>query len=115
MKELLVFLACMGICSSVQAQLLPAPHQQNPDWTLQKVEALNGVGIATVPPPATDGMPNAMQKSIQSIGNHRYVWDARQQLAYQWRSRAGEMAPDKLVTVREDRTGAVYTYARKSK
>ncbi|UOR04073.1 hypothetical protein MUN82_14095 [Hymenobacter aerilatus] len=115
MKRLLFILAAFGIASAAQAQLLPTPHQQNPDWTLQKVEAQNSAGIAAAPPPATDAMPNAMQKSIASAGNHRRVWDAQRQLAYEWMSRPDEMAPDKLVLVREQRTGAVYTYARKAK
>ncbi|MBC6612751.1 hypothetical protein H8B15_17645 [Hymenobacter sp. BT507] len=115
MKLYLLLLATLGATSVAQAQLLPTPHQQNPDWTLQKVEAQTSAGIATAPPPAADAMPNAIQQSISSAGNHRRVWDAKRQLAYEWVSRPDEMAPDKSVLVREQRTGAVYTYARKAK
>ncbi|MBW3129186.1 hypothetical protein [Hymenobacter profundi] len=115
MKPLLSILTVISTVSAAQAQLLPAPHQQNPDWTLQKVEAQTSASIATVPPPATEPMPNSLQKSISSAGNRRRVWDAKRQLAYEWVSRPDEMAPNKLVLVREQRTGAVYTYARKTK
>ena len=101
------------MASMAQAQLLPAPHQQNPDWSLQKVEAQSSAGIVTTP--ATDRMPNGIQQSISSAGNHRRVWDAKRQLAYEWTSRPDEMAPDKLVRVREQQTGTVYVYTRKTK
>jgi hypothetical protein len=60
-------------------------------------------------------MPNALGKSILSIGDtHRY-WDAARQLSYEWQSRAGQVAPDSLVTVRQQSTGATFTYRRAAK
>ncbi|MCI1189535.1 hypothetical protein MON38_19095 [Hymenobacter sp. DH14] len=109
---LLIVLGC-GM-SVAHAQLLPVPGAKNPDWNKEKAEAqpeATPFGEA----PQVDPMPNAVQNSIASTGNHHYYWDASRQLAYQWRSRpgSGTVAPDKQVQVREDRTGIVYTFRRK--
>ena len=114
MKFLLIILVVGSTASAEQAQLLPAPHQKNPDWTLQKMEAPTEDG-ATMMQPVNDDMPNAMQKGISSIGNRHHVWDSKRQLVYEWISQPNEMAPDKLVLVSEQRTGTVYTYVRKKK
>ena len=112
MKNLLV--PVMLLCSfAAHAQLLPVPGTKNPDWTLEKSEAPQYGGQPMLPPP-TDGMPNAAQKSITSIGNRHSCWDAERQLAYEWKSRPGEVRPEKLVTVREERTGTAYTYRRRT-
>ncbi|AIZ63239.1 hypothetical protein PK28_05240 [Hymenobacter sp. DG25B] len=62
----------------------------------------------------TDRMPNAAQKSIASSGNQHYHWDAKKQLVYTWLSRPGSqtIAPDKEVTVRDDRTDTLYIFRR---
>ncbi|WP_139924449.1 hypothetical protein [Hymenobacter sp. DG01] len=108
---LLVLLACAA--SIGHAQLLPVPGSQNPDWVLETADAPKPGPSAL--PLNTDRMPNAAQKSIASSGNRHYCWDAKQQLAYEWSSRPGEVAPDQRVTVRQQRTGTAYIYRRRVK
>ncbi|GGG52516.1 hypothetical protein [Hymenobacter glacieicola] len=108
---LLIMLGCAT--SVAQAQLLPVPNSRNPDWVLEKAAVPKP--DASVLPLITDRMPNAAQKSISSSGNRHYCWDAQQQLAYEWVSQPGRVAPDQRVTVREERTGTAYTYRRRAK
>jgi hypothetical protein len=112
MKRLFLSLTILGSAFAAHAQLLPAPGNKNPDWTLEKSEVRKEAGAPVLPAP-TDRMPNAVQKSISSYGNHHYHWDADHQLVYDWLSQPGSVAPDKQVTVREQRTGTVYTFRRK--
>ncbi|WP_198074695.1 hypothetical protein [Hymenobacter negativus] len=114
MKALLLPLALYCGISAAHAQLLPVPGAKNPDWKVEKKEALpEATPFDELP--KTDRMPNAAQKGIASIGNRHYHWDAERQLAYQWLSRpnSGTVAPDKKVVVREDRTGLTYTFIRR--
>ncbi|MCC3151694.1 hypothetical protein Q3A66_01510 [Hymenobacter sp. BT770] len=112
MKRLLLPFSLLGCISIAQAQLLPVPGGKNPDWVLLKTEARPYDAQALTPPPATDAMPNAAQKSISSIGDHQYYWDAQRQLAYDWVSRGSSKAPFMLVNVREQRKDVVYVYRR---
>ena len=97
---------------SARAQMLPVPGGKNPDWMLLKTEQRPYDGRPVIPS-GTDRMPNAVHKSISSIGNHHYSWDAEHQLAYDWMSRdSSSVAPFKLVQVREGRKDVVYVYRR---
>ena len=60
-------------------------------------------------------MPNAAEKSIVSKGNHHYQWDASRQLAYDWISANGMMAPLETVTVREQQSDIAYIFRRAKK
>ena len=113
MKSLFTLLALCGIASVAHAQLLPVPGAKNPDWKVEKKEALPQASLSDEPI-RIDRMPNAMQNSIVSKGDVHHYWDADRQLAYEWRSRpgSGSVAPDKAVLVREDRTGTTYTFRR---
>ncbi|MDB5271222.1 MAG: hypothetical protein JWP58_4262 [Hymenobacter sp.] len=107
---LLSFALLFGL--SARAQTLPVPGGKNPDWVLLKTEKRPYDGRPIIPP-GTDRMPNAAQKSISSIGNHHYTWDAEHQLAYDWLSRdSSSVAPFKLVQVREGRKDVMYVYRR---
>ncbi|MBF9222826.1 hypothetical protein [Hymenobacter ruricola] len=114
MKILPILVALYCSISVAHAQLLPVPGVKNPDWKVEKKEALPDA-TPFDEAPKTDRMPNAAQKGISSIGNRHYHWDAEHQLAYQWLSRpgSGTVAPDKEVLVREERTGITYTFRRK--
>ena len=116
MKRLLLSVVLLCAAPAVRAQQLPVPGDKNPDWALEKSEARPNAGPSDVLP-ATDRMPNAMQKSIKSIGNRHYHWDSKRQLAYEWLSRpsSGSVAPDQLLTVRAEPTGTLYTYRRRSR
>ncbi|WP_157530619.1 hypothetical protein [Hymenobacter norwichensis] len=59
-------------------------------------------------------MPNSTFLGPSGAGNHRYYWDARRQLRYEWETRSGSEAPDDSVTVHDDGTGTVYTYRQLS-
>lgn len=107
---LLILLACAA--SIAQAQLLPVPGSRNPDWVLEKAPAPKSDFSVLLP--GTDRMPNAAQKSISSSGNRHYCWDAHQQLAYEWVSQPGQVAPDQRVTVRQQQTGTTYVYRRRT-
>ena len=113
MKLLLLPVVLLCAAPTVRAQQLPVPGDKNPDWALEKSEARPNAEPSDVLP-GTDRMPNAMQKSIKSIGNRHYHWDSKRQLAYEWLSRpsSGSVAPDQLVTVRAEPTGILYTYRR---
>jgi hypothetical protein len=114
MKRLFLFLVLLSGAHAAQAQLLPVPGSNNPDWKAEKAEPLPDATPGGEPL-KTDRMPNAGQRSISSSGNRHYHWDAEHQLAYQWLSRpgSGTVAPDKEVLVREERTGITYTFRRK--
>ena len=116
MKCLLLPIALLCAAPAAQAQLLPVPGTKNPDWALEKSEAGPNAEPSDVLP-GTDRMPNAMQRSIKSIGNRHYHWDSKRQLAYEWLSRpsSGSVAPDQLVKVRAEPTGTLYTYRRRSR
>ena len=109
--------AALLIGVSAHAQFLPVPGAENPDWTLERSEAPPAPS-QFMRPLGTDPMPNALQKSISSSGNRHYHWDGNRQLAYMWLSdsnTACSVAPDKRVTVREERTGTVYVYRRRGR
>ena len=101
--------------SIAHAQSLPVPGAKNSDWSLEKTELRPNADPSDVLP-GTDRMPNAVQKSVKSIGNRHYHWDSNWQLAYEWLSRpsSGSIVPDKLVTVRQEPTGTIYTYRRRT-
>ena len=112
MKILLLLFALTGGATAAHAQLLPVPGTKNPDWKLEKFEALQSKGLPVLPPP-TDRMPNAAQKSIQSNRNQHTYWDADRQLAYQWQSSPGSVKPEQQVKVLEQRTNIAYIYRRR--
>jgi hypothetical protein len=61
-------------------------------------------------------MPNSQLNKNLSSSNGRYrYWDSARQLAYEWQARPGSnsAAPDSLVTVYQQKTGATYTYRRR--
>ena len=107
-----VVLLLGGAPAVANAQLLPIPGKANPDWILFSVEPRPYDAQALAIPPSTDRMPNAAQKSIRSVGNHHYYWDAKRQLAYDWYSKEGKTEPDYMVLVREQRKDSLYTYRR---
>jgi hypothetical protein len=113
MKLMLLSFALLGGISA-NAQLLPIPGKKNPDWVLINAEPqpYDAQALAIPAPAPTDRMPNAAKKSIRSIGNQRYYWDADRQLAYNWYSKEGKTEPDIMVFVREQRKDIVYTYRR---
>lgn len=113
MKRAALLILLASAASVAQAQLLPVPGSQNPDWVLEKADAPKPG--PSVLPLSTDRMPNAAQKSVSSSGNRHYCWDAQQQLAYEWVSQPGQVAPDQRVTVRQQRTGTAYVYRRRAR
>ena len=126
MKSILCAAACLGATALSHAQVLPVPNARNPDWVLDKTtlgfrpsrpDSLPGsrdqMPIAT---PSREGevtpMPNGLGRSIASIGDRHEYWDAARQLRYEWQSRTNQVGPDSLVTVRQQATGAAFTYRR---
>lgn len=124
----------MGATVVAQAQLLPVPDARNADWVLDKTtpgsrpsrpDTLPGGRdrmpmASTNPPGQTPAMPNALTARISgnstgTAGGQRYYWDAARQLGYEWRARRGQFAPDSLVTVRQQSTGATFTYRKRAK
>lgn len=125
------FLLCAALLLSAalaaQAQLLPVPNARNPDWVLENTQA----GLHPSRPDSLAGsrdrmpiadpnrqaptarMPNALPKSISGAGSMRRYWDADRQLAYEWKAQPGRMAPDQVVTVHQQTTGATYIYRRR--
>ena len=114
MKQLLLFAVLLGPACVAHAQLLPVPGTKNPDWRLEKSEAPQSEDLPVLLSP-TDRMPNAAQKSIQSMGNQHSYWDATRQLVYQWQSGSGSVKPEQQVKVLEQRTGIAYTYRRRQR
>lgn len=129
MKSILCIIAWLGTSALAHAQVLPVPNARNPDWVLDKTtlgfrpsrpDTLAGsrdrMPIADLNRQnGTASMPNVLGKSITSIGDtHRY-WDAARQLSYEWQSHAGLLAPDSLVLVKQQATGATFTYRRTPK
>jgi hypothetical protein len=113
MKRLLLCSAALlGATLAAHAQVLPVPGGTNPDWVLFGTYK-NPYDGQAVEPPTTDRMPNAAAKSIKSIGNHRYYWDADRQLAYDWFSKDGVLSPLALVNVRVQQQDIVYSYHRR--
>ena len=129
MRRICCLMAWLGATALSHAQVLPVPNARNPDWVLDKTtlgsrpsrpDTLPG-GRDQMPianpdrqrPPAA--MPNALTRSISSMGQRRYYWDAAQQLGYEWQARPGQTTPDRLVTVRQQATGATFTYRRAPK
>ena len=111
-KKLLLPLVLLCGANIANAQLLPMPGTKNPDWKLEKSEAKKFENLPVAPPPATDRMPNALPKTIKSIGNRHSYWDADRQLAYEWQSGPESVRPENQVTVIEQRTGTAYMYRR---
>lgn len=110
----LLGLGAAGFASGARAQALPVPGIRNPEWTLENtVPDAFGQGFGDLPV-TNDRMPNASQRSVLSNGNRSYHWDATRQLTYEWPNYAGSMGPYNSVTVRDDRTGTVYTYRRRA-
>jgi len=108
---------------------MPVPNTRNPDWVLDKTtlgfrpsrpDTLPG-GRDQMPiadpsrPGGVATMPNALTKSITGFGNTHQYWDAARQLSYEWQSRPGQIIPDSLITVRQQATGATFTYRRAAK
>ncbi len=126
MRSLLCVLAGLLTAARAHAQVLPVPNARNPDW----IQTDTKLGFRPSRPDTLPGsrdqmpiadpsrqngaavMPNALTKSITSIGNQHRYWDAARQLSYEWQSRPGQVAPDSLVTVRQQATGATFTYRR---
>lgn len=128
MKRLLLCsILLSGASLAAQAQLLPVPNARNPDWILENTQPgsrpsrPDSLGGSRDRMPIADPnrrapaakMPNALPKSLSSIGDTRHYWDADRQLAYEWKARPGSTAPDQVVIVRQQATGALYTYRRR--
>lgn len=127
MKFVFLFVGLIWLDSVAQAQVLPIPGNQNPDWILEKTEynvysqqlrppfekGSQLLGNTSAHANAVDRMPNSFPKSIRSIGNRHSYWDAERQVSYEWVSRSGGLAPDDLVILREEQTGNIYTYRQK--
>jgi hypothetical protein len=116
----------LGTALAAHAQLLPVPNTRNPDWVQidtklgfrpsQPDTLPSGRDRMPVADPSrgnTTRMPNAQRKNLTSIGNTYHYWDADRKLAYEWQARSGSAAPDSTVTVRQQSTGATYTYRRR--
>ena len=131
MKSLLCAVAWLGASILSHAQVLPVPNARNPDWVLAKAtsgfrlsrpDSLPG-GRDRMPivKPNREGpkdaipMPNGLSQRITSIGDRHEYWDAARQLRYEWQSRTDQVGPDSLVTVRQQATGATFTYRRAPK
>lgn len=129
-----VFL-CLGIwlCASVvaQAQLLPVPNTRNADWVLINTTPGRRPSLPDTLPGSRDrmptagpnplaptpAMPNALTAGLSNqstglVGGARAYWDAARQLSYAWR---GPAAPDSLVTVCQQSSGASFTYRKRAK
>jgi hypothetical protein len=109
---LLCTVVLLSASLATHAQVLPVPGGNNPDWVLFGTYKKPYDG-PVVESPTTDRMPNAAAKSIKSIGNHRYYWDANRQLAYDWFSKDGILTPLALVNVRVQQQDIVYSYHRR--
>ena len=115
MKLLLLCPAVLLTASlAAQAQVLPVPGGKNPDWVLVQTEQKLYDGHI-IQSSNIDRMPNAEAKSIKSIGNHHYYWNAANHLAYDWVSKDGMLEPLGLVNVREQQQSTVYSYRRRNK
>ncbi len=129
MKILLCPTVWLGVTTLSHAQVLPIPNARNPDWVLGKTtlgflpswpDTLAG-GCDRMPIDNPSGqdkvatMPNALTRSFTSIGSRHQYWDADRRLSYEWQARAGQVAPDSLVTVKQQATGATFTYRRATK
>lgn len=117
MKNVVFALVFGGAASVAHAQVLPVPGTPGPDWVLERPApgAPNqGPAMVQTLAPSHDPMPNALPKSIRSIGNRHSYWDAERQLEYAWVSSPGSVAPASAVQVRDKQTGTVYTYRRRS-
>ena len=115
MKRLLLCPAMLLTASlAAQAQVLPVPGGKNPDWVLVQTERKPYAG-QDMWPTSTDRMPNAAAKSIKSMGNHHYYWDATRQLSYEWLSKPDQVAPSSLVIVHQQTTGATFVYRKRPK
>ncbi|MGI4738507.1 MAG: hypothetical protein ACRYG7_25340 [Janthinobacterium lividum] len=126
MRSLLCAFTGLLIAASAHAQVLPVPNARNPDW----IQTDTKLGFRPSRPDTLPGsrdqmpiadlnrqsgvapMPNALTKNILSIGDQHRYWDAARQLSYEWQARPGQVAPDSLVTVRQQATGAMFTYRR---
>jgi hypothetical protein len=129
MKTLLCFAFWVGATAAAHAQILPVPNARNPDWILDNTtlgsrpsrpdSAPGSRDRMPIADPSRQGgvsaMPNALTKSISSVGNRHYYWDAARQLSYEWQSRPNQVAPDSLVKVRQQATGATFTYRKRPK
>ncbi|TDN35924.1 hypothetical protein E4631_04555 [Hymenobacter sp. UV11] len=126
MRSLWCATAWLGATALSHAQVLPVPNARNLDWVLDKTtlgtrpsrpDSLPGGRdqMPIVDPNRQGGvaaMPNALAKSITGSGNYHQYWDAARKLNYEWQSRLGQLAPDSLVTVKQQDTGATFTYRR---
>ncbi|NML66451.1 hypothetical protein HHL22_14660 [Hymenobacter sp. RP-2-7] len=128
MKLLLLGLALLAT-PAARAQLLPVPNTRNPDW--EQTDTKLGFRPSrpdTLPAgrdrmPIADpnrgnraAMPNALgKKSLLGMNGSYHYWDAARKLGYEWKARPGSnsAAPDSLVTVYQQATGATYTYRRR--
>jgi hypothetical protein len=92
-----------------QAQLLPVPGAKNPNWSLMRKKVVQPTQIRS-----GDRMPNATFLGPTGGGNHRYYWDARRQLRYEWDTQPGGESPLDSVKVHDDDTGTMYIYRQLS-
>ena len=111
-RSLLCLAVLLSAALAAQAQVLPVPGAKNPDWVLFGTYR-RPYDNRVFGPPSTDRMPNAAAKSVKSIGNQHYYWDAAHQLAYDWYSREGTLTPFGLVNVRVQQQDIVYSYHRR--
>jgi hypothetical protein len=115
MKRLLLCPAVLLTTAlAAQAQVLPVPGGKNPDWVLLQTEwkPYDGQVMQSI---SLDRMPNAAAKSIISKGNHHYYWDAARQLSYEWLSNPDQVAPNSVVVVHQQTTGATFAYRKRHK
>lgn len=125
-QALLHFAVLLGPALAAHAQLLPVPNARNPDWVQTDTKlgfrpsrpdslASHGDRMPIVDPSRgrTDQMPNALTKNLTKVGNTYRYWDATRRLAYEWPARPGSAAPDSIVTVQQQATGAMYTFRRR--
>jgi hypothetical protein len=128
MKQLLLCPA-LALCTTLaaHAQLLPVPNTRNPDWVQidtklgfrpSRPDSLLGsrdrMPIVDPSRGSASQMPNALgKKNLINVGNAYRYWDADRKLAYEWQARPGSAAPDSIVTVQQQATGATYTYCRR--
>ncbi len=125
MKQLVLLPVLLAITLAAHAQLLPVPNTRNPDWVQTNTkqgfrpshpDLLPGhhdqMPVVDLHRSGASTIPNAQRKNLMSIGNTYRYWDADRKLAYQWEARPGSAAPDSVVTVQQQVTGAIYTYKR---
>ncbi|MGI4832892.1 MAG: hypothetical protein ACRYFK_05460 [Janthinobacterium lividum] len=128
MKLLALGPALLLGATAAHTQLLPVPNTRNPDREQTATELGQRPSRPDTLPAGRDHMPIAdpgrrgatampnsrLSKSLSSSNGWYHYWDSTRQLAYEWRARLGSSAaPDSLVMVYQQATGATYIYRRR--